>query len=112
MTDKNITLNGGIVGGDWFSLMYRGHTHKLEYFLTFDPDLYYIYKSSGHQRKVSYEEFLDFKYCGYIFFKKEIYNDEHIDRYIQWYKKNIGGLVFINKPLPPIEVMDKIKIKK
>ena len=36
-------------------------------------DDYYIYKSSNKQRQVTVDEFFNFKNCGYIFFKKDLY---------------------------------------
>ena len=111
MTDKTI-MNIGKVGDDYFKLSYaRRSKYNLEYFLTFDPNLYFIYKSTRHQKEVSYEEFLDFKYSRYIFFKKDLYNKDDINKWIDWFITNTGGVMYLDKPTPPIEILNKIKIK-
>ena len=73
-------------------------------------DDYYIYKSSNKQRQVTVDEFLEFKNCGYIFFKKDLYSKEWIDMWIE-YIISIGGINYISKPLPPFHP-SKINIIK
>mgnify|MGYP003413471107 CR=1 FL=1 len=73
-------------------------------------DDYYIYKSSSKQREVTIEEFLEFKNCAYIFFKKDLYEKEWIDMWIEFII-SIGGIKFLNKPLPPFHP-SKINIIK
>ena len=98
------------VGSDWFKLMYSRRDDRLlkDHLKLFNPDDYYILKSSGKQRQVSYEEFLEFKWSSYIFFKKYIYDIDHINKWVEYLNK-LGGIQFLDKPFPPF---DPNKIKK
>ena len=113
-TEKTI-LNGREVGGDYFYLKYNRGTDKIlkDYINLFNTDDYYIFKSTNRQRLVSYEEFLEFKWSGYIFFKKYIYDIKHILKWIDWCGKigGNGGIQFLTKPFPSFDP-NKIKIKK
>lgn len=111
MTDKNIS-NVIKVGGDYFKLINaRRSPYKLEHFLTFNFEDYWCFKLTRHQQLIKdYQEFLDFKYAGYIFFKKDLYDIEHIQEWIDWCI-NIGGIQYLNKPVPPFKP-EKIIIKK
>jgi len=106
----NHIVNSRPVGGDYFKLIYaRKSNKKLESHLKkFNYNDYWVLKSSRHQRFVSYEDMLTFKYSGYIFFKKSIYD---IDKIIEWvdYLNNFGGVQYLNKPTPPFNPK-KIKI--
>ena len=64
------------VGGDYFKLKYlrRSNKYLSDYINLFNFDDYWCFKSSNKQKLVSYEELLEFKYAGYIFFKKELYD--------------------------------------
>jgi hypothetical protein len=108
---KTIT-NGRKVGGDYFKLIYLRSSDKTlnDYLPLFNFDDYWCFKATGKQRLVSYEEFLEFKYAGYIFFKKDLYDLEHIQNWINWIY-NINEFKFLNKPLPPFST-DKIIIRK
>ena len=79
-------------------------------YLTFDPNNYWIYKTTGKQKEVSYEEFLDFKHSGYTFFKKDLYNKDDINKWID-FLYSFTSIPYLSKPLPPIEYIQKIKIK-
>ena len=57
------------------------------------------------------EELKEFKYSGYILFKKELYKKEHIDEWLEWMKDNIS-VTYLNKPFPHISIIDKIEIKE
>ena len=98
------------VGGDYFKLTYGRKCNKtLESHLKkFNYNDYWVLKGSRHQRFVSYEDMLTFKYSAYIFFKKSIYD---IDKIIEWvdYLNNFGGMQYLNKPTPPFNPK-KIKI--
>ena len=84
--------------------------HPLEYHLEkIDLDNYYIYKKTAHFREVTKEQFLEFKYAGYIFFKKDLYCNQEIDEWIE-YIKPIGVVKFLIKPFPPKSIREKIKI--
>ena len=102
--------NRRLVGGDYFKLMYvRKSNKKLEdYLKKFNYNDYWVLKGSRHQRLVTYEDILTFKYSGYILFKKSIYD---IDKIIEWvdYLNNFGGVQYLNKPTPPFNPK-KIKI--
>jgi hypothetical protein len=111
MTDKNIS-NRRKIGDDYFRLInIRSSPYKLDHFLTFNFDDYWCFKSTRHQILIEkYEDFLEFKYAGYTFFKKDIYDLENIQKWIDWCI-NIGGIQFFAKPVPPFNP-EKIIIKK
>jgi hypothetical protein len=113
MTDKTISINRK-VNGNYFNLQYRRSSKlKLDYFTNqFIFNDYWCYKSTDHQKYISNEEdFQDFKYSVYTFFKKELYSKDYIDIWIK-YITNIGGIKYIIKPLPPFDPYKKIKIMK
>lgn len=109
--NRTVTTTGK-VGGDYFGLMKKTSvkTKLSDYIALFKVDEYHIYKMSGNQYEVSYEDFLKYKHSGYIFFKKELYNKLHINNWIK-YLISIGGIKYITKPLPPFNP-EKIIIKK
>ncbi len=110
MTDKQIGKRGRDVGSDYFDLSYDTHSkYKLTDFLPlFNFDDYWCYKSSGKQKLIeTYEEFLDFNYSKYVFYKKDLYNKEHIDEWIKF----MVNTPYITKPVPPFHP-SKIIIKK
>ena len=102
--------NRRLVGGDYFKLMYvRKSNKKLEdYLKKFNYNDYWVLKGSRHQRFVSYEDMLEFKYACYVFFKKDLYD---IDKIMIWvdYLNNFGGMQYLVKPTPPFNPK-KIKI--
>ena len=104
MTSKKIS-NNRPVGGDYFFFQERKLLGKsLNDFLPlFNPDDYWIYKMTRHQHIVSYEEFLEFKYASYIFFKKEKYKKEYIDKWLEWFD-NFDEIKFLSKHLPSFPV--------
>jgi hypothetical protein len=63
------------VGSDYFIIKKLTQSNKdLDYFTNqFEPDDFYIMKATGRFKQVSTKEFFDFKYAGYVFFKKELY---------------------------------------
>jgi hypothetical protein len=110
MTYKTIS-NINKVGDDYFRLFYDKITSnkKLDYYLKqFNIEDYWIYKSTDKQRRVSIEEFYEFEYACYIFFKKDKYDYKEIDESLKLMKEIIM-LKFLAKP-PPIEIIKKIKI--
>ena len=112
MTDKTME-HRGIMGGDWFKLIYsRKSDNNLQFFLDqFNINDYYIYKSSAHFRRVNIEDLYEFRYSGYIFFEKEKYDYKEIDEWID-FLKDIGNFLFFDKPFPPVYVKEKIRIIK
>lgn len=114
MTNKTIQSSRE-VGGDYFNLKYlRSSNKNLQFYLDkFDINNYYIYKSTSRFKEVNYNDLLEFKYVGYILFKKDIYNKECIDMWIDWlYKVDKSKFLFMDKPFPAFSPEDKIKIKK
>ncbi len=113
MTDKTI-INARKVGGDYFNLKsLRRSPYKLDHFLKqFNPDDYWIYKTTDKQRLVIKEDLIQFKYSCYTFFKKDLYDRSIIDMWIDWLKNNDLMIKFIVKPLPPFKPSDKIEIRK
>jgi len=111
MTDKPIS-NARIVGGDYFVLKYiRSSNKKLkDYLPLFNFDDYWCYKKTRHQVIVDYETFIDFKQAGYIFFRKDLYKKEHIEKWIE-YITSLGGIQYLSKPTPPFPP-EKIIIRK
>ena len=68
--------NRRAAGSDWFKLIYarRSDLYLKDYLDKFNFDDYWCFKATNSQRLISYEDFLDFKYSSYIFFKKSSYN--------------------------------------
>ena len=98
-------------GSDYFCLYNKttGDKYLKDYLPLFNIDDYYIYKYTRHQKEVSIKEFLEFKYAGYVFFKKDKYNKKHIEKWIE-YIIDMGGIMYLVKPLPPFSP-NKIIIK-
>jgi hypothetical protein len=113
MTTKTID-NLRKVGGNYFSLFHtrtRPGATTLDFYLEqFNADDYWIFKYTGKFREVTYEDLLEFKFAGYIFFNKQIYNKEHIDKWIKF--SNELYIPFLVKPSPPFNITSKIIIKK
>ena len=98
------------VGGDYFRIQKKTKSNNSLDFYTnqFNPDDYYIYKATNKFKEVSTKEFLDFKYAKYIFFKKELYDKNWIDLWIDWTTTN-SNIKFLDNPFPPFNPQ-KIKI--
>jgi hypothetical protein len=110
MTSKTIE-NPRKVGGYNFELLYsRRSIITLDFYLEqFNEKDYYIFKSTNKFREVDYEDLLEFKYSGYILYKKEIYNKKYIDLWIKF--SNGLYIPFLSKTFPPFKPT-KIIIKK
>ena len=95
MTDKTLSLGSRrVVGGNYFGFMYLKPGKKtLQHYLTlFNIDDYNIYKASNRFKKVSKEEFMEFKYAIYLLIKKDY---KHCtDEFIEYYNKLNIDLVF------------------
>jgi len=100
------------VGGDWFRLdksNIKGD-HLNFYLNKFNVDDYFIVKRSDIFRLVSKEDFINFKYVGYILFKKNIYSNEWIDEWIEFLYKDLNLMIkFLNIPFPPLYVKTLLK---
>jgi len=105
MKTNNISMIK-VNGYDCFYLKYlRASTTPLSYYLEqFNIDDYWIYKYTNHYRLVSIEEFMLFEYAGYIFFKKGLYNKEHIEIWNEYITytgmSNTGGGYLVKPPAP------------
>ena len=112
-TNKTIE-NTKQVGYDYFRLYHLKKSKKYlkDHLRNFNPNDYYIFKSTSKQRLISYEEFLEFKWSGYMFFKKDLYDINHINNWIDYWK--LRGIksrwFYLAKPFPPFNP-DKIIIK-
>jgi len=108
--------NRGIVGGDVFILFCSRNSNKtlMDYLPLFDFDDYWCYKSTNTYKQVNHEDFLEFKYSAYKFFKKNTHNKEHIDAWINFYCEYSGERGFrelMLYPMPPFNP-NKIIIKR
>ena len=110
MTDKTIRSLRP-VGGDYFRLVNaRPYKYKLQYYLDqFNPEDYWIYKGTRKQRKVTTEDLYEFKYSGYTFFRKDLYDYTEIDEWID-FTLRFGGFNYLSCPFPPREIMNRINI--
>tara|TARA_R110002050_G_scaffold74369_3_gene159587 strand:+ start:1694 stop:2053 length:360 start_codon:yes stop_codon:yes gene_type:complete len=74
-------------------------------------DDYFIYKYTNKFREVSAEDSKEFKYAGYIFFKKSLYNKEDFDKWIKVLLHiSKADFKYLIKPFPSIEYLEKIKV--
>tara|TARA_R110002050_G_scaffold74369_3_gene159585 strand:+ start:1014 stop:1373 length:360 start_codon:yes stop_codon:yes gene_type:complete len=80
-----------------------------EEWVDFDEEDYNIYKLTGRQRYIG-NEWRDFEYAGYIFFKKSLYDKEHIEQWLLKIKDLNINILYLGKPFPPIEYLEKIKV--
>ena len=112
MFTNKMIVNIRVVGGDYFRLQFlRSSNKKLSDFLTlFNFNDYYCFKSTRKQRQVTYEELLEFKYSSYLFFKKSLYDINHINKWIE-FSRSTRGFMFLIKPYPPFDPYKKIIIK-
>ena len=110
-TNKTIE-NRRQVGGDYFVIKYLRSSDKYlnDFVPLFNFNDYYCLKATGYQRLVSYEEFIEFNYSGYTFFKKYTYDIRHIMEWVKYFIK-LGGIQYLSKPTPPFSP-NKIIIRK
>ena len=92
-------------------IIYSRHSQVEDYHCLL-PDNYdknhFIYKCTNAFREVSVEEFHRWDYAGYIFFDKNKYEKNHIEKWIKWIKVNKVLFPYMSKPFP---VFDPNKIK-
>ena len=84
--------------------------HTVDYLLNkfnIDLDDYWIMKKSSNQRLVNIEDIE--KWSGVICFRKDTFNKEDIDKWLNFLYKDLS-MKYLNKPFPPIEIFNKIKI--
>ena len=116
MTDKMIK-NTNKICDNWFRLDYTkidGRGKPLRYYLNqFNPKDFWIYKLTNVFREVSVNDFIEFKYAGYIFFHKSKYSNIEINKSIKKINNStFKYLKYFNKPLPSIDILNKIKVIK
>jgi len=108
---NHIEINS--IGDGYIKLCYsrRSNTTLKEHIKDINLNDYYIYKATNSFRLSTQEEFLKFKYSGYILFHKSKYNTSDINNSIELLRKvDNKYFKFLDKPFPPIEIMNKIKI--
>ena len=103
-------MNARPIDGDCFRIYkLRSSYIPLSYFLgKIDLNKYFIYKASENFRQIQKEEIG--KYSKYIFFNKELYKKEEIDKWIEEIKFLKISIKFLDKPFPRIGVTDKIEL--
>ena len=77
----------------------------------YNLDNYYIYKATRKQKPSSIEDLKDFKYASFILFKKDKVNIKDINYWINWITKEFNGIMYLNKPFPPKQIINRIIIK-
>jgi len=103
------------VGGDYFILFFN-RTSKLylkDYLFQFNVEEYWILKSTNKFKFVSVEEIKEFKYSGYIFFKKELYSKKYIQEWLDKLYldiKEFSCFYYLSKPFPPEYIKKMIKV--
>ena len=102
-----------MVGGDYFKFIRsrRSGLYLKDLMDKFNFDDYWCFKCTNIQKLVSYEEFLEFKYSGYILFKKDLYNVDGIMEWVEWNRVNVNRIYYLNCPTPPFPPQ-KIIIRK
>ncbi len=100
-----------VVGGNYFNLVKSKPSDKYlrDFINLFNFDDYWCYKGTRIQRLVTEEEFLEFKYSSYILFKKDLYDTNTINEWIDW-MIGMGGIQYLTKPTPPFNP-NKVIIK-
>ena len=85
--------------------------YTIDYYLNkFNINLneYHILKCSNKFRFIDVKD-ID-KYSGVIFFNKNICSKEDIDKWLDFHNSFDYRLIYLHKPFPPIEMLNKIKI--
>jgi len=106
----NITNN---IDKGWFRLLKRSNVNKsINYHLdkhNIDLDDYFILKYSNKFRFTNKQDIE--KYAGVICFKKDIFNKEDIDKWLNLINNKLKvNCRFLVRPFPPISVFNKIKL--
>jgi len=77
----------------------------------YDLDKYILVKKSNKFRIITKEDVINHKYSGVCLFPKEFHKQEDIETWIEYLYNTIKVFPnYLNKPFPPIEVINKIKI--
>ena len=99
-------------GVGWFHIIKARISDYLldDYLTTINMNEYNIYKSTGRQRAVDIEDVINFKYSGYIFFSKEIYKKEDIEKWLLKIKELGITVMYLSKPFPSVNYLKLIRI--
>ncbi len=106
MNEIDTIENAREVGGNYFQLYKtkRSDKYLIDFINLFNFDDYWCYKGSNRQKLVTQEEFLEFKNSTYMFLKKDLYDTNNINEWIDFIY-NVGGhpkgIQFLTKPTPP-----------
>lgn len=103
------------VGGDYFRLINTrtSNLYLKDFVDKFNFDDYWCFKTTNVQKLVNYQDFLDFEYASYTFFRKDLYHVDRILKWIEWSRIvfNGSGLYYLAGPTPPFPPQ-KIIIRK
>lgn len=104
-----------ILKKDEYIRIHKYHIGKYSYddLLKINMDNKIIYKISSAFREVSYEDFLDFKYCGYLIMDKR--EKDNMEEWLEFIKVNKISLRFLTKPFPKfykINIIEFEELKK
>jgi hypothetical protein len=80
----------------------------LELLKDYDINDYYIIKQTANFRFICEEDLG--KYAGVVLLRKDIYKKDDIQRWFNFIKEMNINLLFLNKPLPDVKLLEKIKI--
>lgn len=112
MSNTKTIVSSRKIGGDYFRFqeLKKSNLHLKDFIDKFNFNDYWCLKTTGHQKIVNYEEFLEFKYSRYTFFRKDLYDVNKILEWIEWFK-DLGGVQYLSKPTPPFPPQ-KIIVRK
>jgi hypothetical protein len=94
------------IGSDCF-MIHKNKKAKLsfdELMKDFNYEDYYVLKATSNFRFIELNELE--KYAAIVFFKKELYNKDFIQRWLDFTK--LMDNKFLNKPFPPEYMLEKI----
>ena len=97
----------------YFRLMKMSRAnHTIDYLLNkhnINLDDYLLMKRSGNFKFINIED-ID-KWSGIICFRKDIYCRENIELWLNFLYKDLKiSLNYLDRPFPPIQILNKIKI--
>jgi len=106
------TIKTRSIGSNCFRVIVSNHSNLLfkDFIKPYDLSKYYIYKATANFREVTIEEFLSFKYSGYILFEKAHYNKEEIEKWIEWIRINKLHINYFSKPFPSYKLTEIIDV--
>ena len=112
-SEKNTIENSREICGDYFKFIRsrRSGLYLKDLIDKFNFDDYWCFKTTNVQKLINYQEFLDFRYSGYTFFRKDLYHVNRILEWINWNSVNVNRIQYLNCPTPPFPPQ-KIIIRK